>query len=457
MMVLSPLRIAARLRQAHLDRDDDVEVESSAPELIEEDTRPAESEEPQQRQAPLSEAAPTRITEKPEDQTRPLVVPQDEEARAEAAIEPLEQQRSRGAEELMAESVPAPEPPAALPESAPTQILEPRLAAFSLLEVLPDEPPAAPPVPESAPTQILEPAPRAFGVQEVLPDHQPSAESLWFDELLEAAVPQRVEQEPLHENLLDGQELEFFADALFVERTPAGVRREEPAQQEPFIQEAPVQPMEYVHHRQERSLGWLAYLMAALASAGIIFFLFPDHPLHVSFSTFRQLLSPVIARQPDVPSPAVRQPPVSRPEPQSAPPASVQKREPEHPAPITTPPAPKADVPAATGRVAKLTKVSDMDSGRRLNAIGYGMMKEGRYSEAVPILKQAVAAYPPDSQDLNYAYALFNLAHALRKLGRPDEAIPLLQERLKIDNQRTLVEQELEAAQREAATLAPKS
>jgi len=93
---------------------------------------------------------------------------------------------------------------------------------------------------------------------------------------------------------------------------------------------------------------------------------------------------------------------------------------------------------------------SDPAEGARLNQEGFGLMQSGRPEEAVPILQRAVAAFPEGTTDLNYAYALFNLAQALRLSGRPEEAIPILEERAKIDNQREAVLQELAKARRQA-------
>ena len=78
-------------------------------------------------------------------------------------------------------------------------------------------------------------------------------------------------------------------------------------------------------------------------------------------------------------------------------------------------------------------------------------MGQGRYEEAIPILQRAVGSFPPGTTDLNYAYALFNLGHALRLAGRPDEAIPILERRLAIPNQTGVVRRELELARRDAA------
>jgi len=90
------------------------------------------------------------------------------------------------------------------------------------------------------------------------------------------------------------------------------------------------------------------------------------------------------------------------------------------------------------------------ESGAALNEQGYAMIQAGEYEAAVPVLEEAVASYPEGSEDLGYAYALFNLGNALRLSGRPDEAIPILEQRLQIPNQTSTVEQELEAARAEA-------
>jgi len=84
----------------------------------------------------------------------------------------------------------------------------------------------------------------------------------------------------------------------------------------------------------------------------------------------------------------------------------------------------------------------------RLNDDGFKLMNAGRYNEAIPLLQRAVSAFPPQSTDLTYAYALYNLGRSLRLAGRPEQAIPLLERRLQIDNQRGTVTRELTAARR---------
>ncbi|HYQ79070.1 MAG TPA: serine/threonine-protein kinase [Solirubrobacterales bacterium] len=93
---------------------------------------------------------------------------------------------------------------------------------------------------------------------------------------------------------------------------------------------------------------------------------------------------------------------------------------------------------------------TDPEGGAALNQQGYELIQAGEYDAAVPVLEVAVASFPAGSEDLDYAYALFNLGNALRLSGRPEEAIPVLEERLQIPNQTGTVEEELAAARSEA-------
>jgi eukaryotic-like serine/threonine-protein kinase len=93
---------------------------------------------------------------------------------------------------------------------------------------------------------------------------------------------------------------------------------------------------------------------------------------------------------------------------------------------------------------------SDAEVGSSLNEQGYALIQAGEYEAAVPVLEEAVGSFPEGTEDLNYAYALFNLGHALRLSGRPEEAIPILERRLEIPDQTGTVEEELEAARAEA-------
>jgi serine/threonine-protein kinase len=90
-------------------------------------------------------------------------------------------------------------------------------------------------------------------------------------------------------------------------------------------------------------------------------------------------------------------------------------------------------------------------SGAELNDQGFALIQEGRYEEAVEVLQRAVDSFPEGTSDLTYAYALYNLGHALRLAGRPEEAIPILEQRLQIRDQVSTVTRELVAARAAAA------
>ena len=92
----------------------------------------------------------------------------------------------------------------------------------------------------------------------------------------------------------------------------------------------------------------------------------------------------------------------------------------------------------------------DEARGAELNDQGFRLMSAGDYDGAIPVLQEAVNSFPPGTDNLNYAYALFNLGKSLRLAGRPDEAIPILEQRLKIPNQTEEVQAELDKAKREA-------
>ncbi len=115
----------------------------------------------------------------------------------------------------------------------------------------------------------------------------------------------------------------------------------------------------------------------------------------------------------------------------------------------TSPPARgPADTPnAAQGSSSASPAPVEGSDGAALNDQGFALARAGRYAQAVPILQRAVdAACPSSGPSLTCAYALFNLGHALRLAGRPGEAIPILQRRLQFDNQRDVVQRELDLA-----------
>ena len=64
----------------------------------------------------------------------------------------------------------------------------------------------------------------------------------------------------------------------------------------------------------------------------------------------------------------------------------------------------------------------------------------------MPVLQKAVNACGNDPSKLVCAYAMFNLAQALRLTGHADQAIPLLERRLQNPDQRATVQRELALA-----------
>ena len=73
-------------------------------------------------------------------------------------------------------------------------------------------------------------------------------------------------------------------------------------------------------------------------------------------------------------------------------------------------------------------------------------MQEGRYSEALPLLQQAVSKLDGTGQ-IYEAYADYNLAYTLISLGRCSEAVPLLDESEQLQGHRA----EIDAARSKAA------
>jgi serine/threonine protein kinase len=81
-----------------------------------------------------------------------------------------------------------------------------------------------------------------------------------------------------------------------------------------------------------------------------------------------------------------------------------------------------------------------------LNAQGYQLLQSGNEQQAVPILERAVNACNGDPSQLTCAYAMYNLARALRLSGHPSQAVPWLEKRLQNPDQRATVERELALA-----------
>jgi eukaryotic-like serine/threonine-protein kinase len=117
-------------------------------------------------------------------------------------------------------------------------------------------------------------------------------------------------------------------------------------------------------------------------------------------------------------------------------------------APATTAPTTTATATQPEHQVTatSVSQTTPPPTAETLDARGHGLMLSGAYSEAIPVLRQALATASPSS--LTYAYALYDLGRSLRLAGDPQAAVPVLYQRLKIRNQTETVRVELQEALR---------
>jgi len=99
---------------------------------------------------------------------------------------------------------------------------------------------------------------------------------------------------------------------------------------------------------------------------------------------------------------------------------------------------------AGTLQATRQATTQSAQSASALEARGHDLMMAGQYQQAIGFLRQAVASAP--SSSLTYAYALYDLGRALRLDGQTASALAVLGERLQIDNQRPVVEEEIALA-----------
>jgi hypothetical protein len=139
--------------------------------------------------------------------------------------------------------------------------------------------------------------------------------------------------------------------------------------------------------------------------------------------------------------------------PQSAAPPAPQS---QAPASTPTPPAPQSQVPPSSATPPTPVSVA---SAAELESRGHAQLAAGAAPSAIPTLRQALAATgkdlaacvePASEACLTYAYALYDLGRALRVAGDAAAAVPILEQRLKIANQRPTVQGELQRARHEA-------
>jgi hypothetical protein len=109
----------------------------------------------------------------------------------------------------------------------------------------------------------------------------------------------------------------------------------------------------------------------------------------------------------------------------------------------------------AAGRAPRAPVDVSPATASTLDLEGHRLLADGRYSAAIDALQGALrasgqsparCAQPTTEACLTFAYALYDLGRALRLNGNPSAAIPVLNRRLRIDNQRSVVQHELELA-----------
>jgi hypothetical protein len=95
----------------------------------------------------------------------------------------------------------------------------------------------------------------------------------------------------------------------------------------------------------------------------------------------------------------------------------------------------------------------------QLESRAHTLLTAQRYSDALPLLRRALAAtgehlgdclQPDGLRCLTFAFALYDLGRALLLSGDPGAAVPVLSGRLEIDNQRATVQTQLALAHTDA-------
>jgi serine/threonine-protein kinase len=83
-------------------------------------------------------------------------------------------------------------------------------------------------------------------------------------------------------------------------------------------------------------------------------------------------------------------------------------------------------------------------TAEQLQLAGHSELTAGNYPQAIATLRKALAA--ADHGSLTYAYGLYDLGIALLKSGNAAAAVPVLEQRIKIPNQTSVVQQALDDA-----------
>ena len=205
------------------------------------------------------------------------------------------------------------------------------------------------------------------------------------------------------------------------------------------VAEPPAGPPPSGKPTRNRHIPARALALAALAAAAVGVGLAAgagDHSSSKHQDTSLQAKRPAT---PDKPATHAGKPKPARPHPKPKP-----KPKPK-PAPTTTTTA-TATQPQHQVTATSVSQTTPPPTAETLDARGHELMLSGSYTEAIPVLRQALAAASPSS--LTYAYALYDLGRSLRLAGDPKAAVSVLYQRLKIPNQTETVRLELQEALR---------
>jgi serine/threonine-protein kinase len=109
--------------------------------------------------------------------------------------------------------------------------------------------------------------------------------------------------------------------------------------------------------------------------------------------------------------------------------------------------APTTTAPTTAAAAAPTNAVDTSADGATLNNRGYALQQQGRYSDALPLLRAAVAKLEGSGR-IEEAYANYNLGYTLLKLGHCAEAIPHLDHAARIEGNLAPIRRARVAAQR---------
>ena len=105
------------------------------------------------------------------------------------------------------------------------------------------------------------------------------------------------------------------------------------------------------------------------------------------------------------------------------------------------------EMPAKLSSKDWIERGARMKQGRKLSEIGMRLMKQKKYLEASHVFKDAVEAFPPNTEDYTYGRAMFNFGVSLRMAGQPHEAIPVLELSMAFPLIRSSAAREIQAAE----------